>query len=84
MAHKTISLNKESYRILKKLKRDYETYSDLIIRLFGRKKSVMADPLLEYAGVFSDDDFWKDFENIIQEQRNSNLSQEFPQKKTNK
>ena len=76
MTNKIISLNEESYMILKKLKRENESFSDLILRLCKKKVSGEGDPLLEYAGVFSDDEFWEDFEGIIKEVRNSHLTEE--------
>lgn len=37
MTNKIISLNEESYMILKKLKRENESFSDLILRLCKKR-----------------------------------------------
>ena len=75
MTQKTISLNEKSYKLLKKLKKKNESYSDLIIRLCGTQNPSQNDPLLEYAGIFSEDkEFWEEIEKIIKDHRESNLT----------
>lgn len=75
MTQKTISLNEKSYILLKKLKKENESYSDLIIRLCRIQNPSQSDPLLEYAGIFSEDkEFWEEIEKIIKDHRDSHLT----------
>ena len=77
MTQKTISLNENSYKQLKKLKKKNESYSDLIIRLCNLRNPVLNDPLLEFSGIFSEDEeLWEEIENIIQNHRKSHLTNE--------
>lgn len=77
MTQKTISLNQYSYNMLKKLKRKNESYSDLIIRLCKILDPSENDPLLEFAGIFKDDDdLWEDIEKVIKEHRDIHLTNE--------
>ena len=77
MTQKTISLNENSYKQLKKLKKKNESYSDLIIRLCNLRNPVLNDPLLEFSGIFSEDEeLWVEIENIIQNHRKSHLTNE--------
>ena len=77
MTQKTISLNEKSYKILKKLKKRYEFYSDLITRLCNLQDPSLNDPLLEYSGIFSEDaDLWEEIEETIRNHRNSHLTSE--------
>jgi len=77
MTQKTISLNENSYKILKKLKKKNESYSDLIIRLCNLQDPSLNDPLLEYSGIFSEDeDLWEKIEEAINNHRNSHLTSE--------
>jgi len=77
MTQKTISLNENSYRVLKKLKKKNETYSELIIRLCNLQNPVLNDPLLEFSGIFSEDnEFWEEIENFIRNHRKSHLTNE--------
>lgn len=72
---KTISLNEKSYKILKKLKKKNESYSELIIRLCNLQDPSLNDPLLEHSGIFSeDDDLWEKIEETIRNHRNSHLT----------
>ena len=75
MTQKTISLNENSYKQLKKLKKKNESYSELIIRLCNLRNPVLNDPLLEFSGIFSEDEeLWEEIENIIQNHRKSHLT----------
>lgn len=77
MTQKTISLNEKSYKILKKLKKKKESYSDLIIRLCNLQDPSLIDPLLEYSGIFSEDEnLWEKIEETIKNHRNSHLTSE--------
>jgi predicted CopG family antitoxin len=77
MTQKTISLNENSYKQLKKLKKKNESYSDLIIRLCNLRNPVLNDPLLEFSGIFSEDEeLWVEIEKIIQNHRKSHLTYE--------
>jgi predicted CopG family antitoxin len=77
MTQKTISLNENSYKQLKKLKKKNESYSDLIIRLCNLRNPVLNDPLLEFSGIFSEDEeLWVEIEKIIQNHRKSHLTNE--------
>ena len=77
MTQKTISLNEKSYRMLKKLKRENESFSDLIMRLCETQDPTKSDPLLEYVGIFSEDEkLWGDIEDIIKAHRDSHLTDE--------
>jgi len=74
MTQKTISLNEKSYRMLRKLKKENESYSDLIIRLCSMQDPFLKDPLLEFSGIFSaDNDLWEEIENLIKSYRSSYL-----------
>jgi len=77
MTQKTISLNEKAYKILKSLKKKNESYSELVIRLLSTQESTFNDPLLEYAGIFSeDDDLWDEIEKIIKQHRENHLINE--------
>ena len=77
MTQKTISLNEYSYKLLKKLKKKNETYSDLIIRLCNVQDPVLNDPLLEYAGIFSEEnELWDEIEKVIKKHREAHLTSE--------
>jgi len=77
MTQKTISLNENSYKQLKKLKKKNESYSELIIRLCNLRNPVLNDPLLEFSGIFSEDEeLWEEIENILQNHRKSHLTNE--------
>ena len=75
MTQKTISLNEKSYKMLKRLKKENESYSDLIIRLCSMQDPFLKDPLLEFSGIFSDDnDLWEEIESLIKTYRSSYLA----------
>ncbi|MCK4380619.1 MAG: antitoxin VapB family protein [Candidatus Lokiarchaeota archaeon] len=75
MTQKTISLNEKSYKMLKKLKKENESYSDLIIRLCSMQDPFLKDPLLEFSGIFSEDnELWEEIEQVIKSYRNLHLT----------
>ncbi|TFG01751.1 MAG: hypothetical protein EU540_02990 [Promethearchaeota archaeon] len=78
MTQKTISLNEKAYKILRKFKKDKESYSDLIIRLCDvQEKKENEDILLKYIGVFKDNsDYWEQVEKEIQKERDLHLTSE--------
>jgi predicted CopG family antitoxin len=77
MTQKTISLNEKSYNILKKMKKKGESYSDLIIRLCNICHPSKNDPLLEYAGIFNEDEeFWNKIADIVKDYREQHLTNE--------
>ncbi len=78
MTQKTISLNEKSFKLLKNLKKKNESYSDLIMRLCALQDPTLYDPLLEYVGIFSEDeDLWEEIEKVVKEHRNSHQTSEF-------
>lgn len=78
MTQKTISLNVKAYKILRKFKKNKESYSDLIIRLCKVKENEeKEDILLKYMGLFKDNsDYWEKVEKEIQKERNYHLTSE--------
>lgn len=78
MTQKTISLNEKAYKILRKFKRNKESYSELIIRLCEvQKNEEKEDILLKYIGLFKDNsDYWEQVEKEIQKERNHHLTSE--------
>ena len=59
------------------MKKKNESYSDLIIRLCNLRNPVLNDPLLEFSGIFSEDEeLWVEIEKIIQNHRKSHLTNE--------
>ena len=62
MATKTISISEDAYNILKSKKETNESFSDIIIKLLGKKK------LSSFYGILSDKSA-KDFEYNIKESR---------------
>lgn len=75
MTQNTISLNEKAYNLLKKRKKEKETYSDIIIRLCTTQdQKSEEDFLLKYIGAFKDDqEHWDDIENQIRKHRNSHF-----------
>ena len=61
---KVISLSEEAYKILKKLKKSEESFSDVIIRII---KGSEVKPLTEYAGKWVGNDIDEIFKNILSE-----------------
>lgn len=56
MAHKTLTISEEAYEALARLKKEGESFTDLIKRITAlvRKK-----PLSEFAGILDDEQFEK-------------------------
>ncbi|BAJ50416.1 hypothetical protein CSUB_C0556 [Candidatus Caldarchaeum subterraneum] len=61
---KVISLSDEAYAALKRIKREGESFSDVVLRLVGQAKY---RPLSEFAGRWAGDDIDKVFEEILRE-----------------
>ncbi len=77
MTQKTISLNEKSYKLLSKLKKKNESYSELIMRLCALQDPSQYDPLLEFRGILRENgDLWKDIEKLIKQNRYEHLIDE--------
>ncbi len=65
MAHKTLTISEEAYEMLAELKKEGESFTDLILRIAAplRKKK-----LSEFAGIMAGPEY-DDFENAILELR---------------
>ncbi|MDJ0270636.1 MAG: antitoxin VapB family protein [Aigarchaeota archaeon] len=61
---KVISLSDEAYTALKRIKREGESFSDVILRLVGQVKY---RPLSEFAGRWAGNDIDNVFEEILRE-----------------
>lgn len=61
---KVISLSDEAYRTLKKMKRDGESFSDVIIRMARMTKT---RPLTDFSGKWAGNDLDDVFKNIFSE-----------------
>ncbi|MBI3051018.1 antitoxin VapB family protein [Candidatus Woesearchaeota archaeon] len=70
MAKKTISLTEEAYKLLLRNKRPGESFSELIVEGFGKKKR-----LLDYAGIWESmpADGWKEIERGVAEARKGTM-----------
>ena len=64
MTYKTVSLNIEAYELLKKIKKEEESFSDVIIRLI---KQPDIKEILNYFGSMEDDLPDDDIKNFISE-----------------
>ncbi len=60
-AMKTITIKDEVYEELRKLKREGESFSDVIMRLLKRREV----DLLAFYGAFSDRETWREIEEEI-------------------
>ncbi len=78
MGQKTISLNEKAYKKLKKLKKEGESYSDLVLRLCtSEEKTDEEDILLKFIGAFKGDAlYWEKVEQQIQKNREAHLTSE--------
>ncbi len=78
MAHKTLTISEEAYEALAELKKEGESFTDLIKRITAplRKKK-----LSEFAGIMAGPEY-DDFEKAVLELRNSNSKMQVS--KTNK
>jgi predicted CopG family antitoxin len=65
---KIVSLSDKAYEALKKLKRDGESFSDVVRRLTSEEE---ANSLLPFAGKWAGDDSEKIFERIEEDRRKS-------------
>jgi predicted CopG family antitoxin len=70
---RVISLSDEAYRILKKLKREKESFSDVIIRIV---RGLERKPLSDFSGKWVGEDLERVFRNI-QLEREGVRSREF-------
>ncbi|NPA76396.1 MAG: antitoxin [Candidatus Diapherotrites archaeon] len=55
MAVKTITIREDAYRLLKSVKKPDESFSDVIIRILGKKRSGK-DVLKELSGLYGIDE----------------------------
>lgn len=69
MTHKTISLSERAYKLLKKVKREGESFSKLIERLISKKDN----PWLMMQNQF-DPEFFDDLKENIRTIRDKNLT----------
>jgi len=65
---KVISLSDEAYAALKRIKREGESFSDVIMRIVSQAKY---RPLSEFAGRWSGEDIDEVFREILQERERS-------------
>ncbi|MBO3839468.1 MAG: antitoxin VapB family protein [Thermoproteota archaeon] len=71
MGHKTITISDEAYEALFRLKRDKESFTDVILRL---TKGKAGGTLLEYIrSLEPDEDFAKIMEEVVMERRKIRL-----------
>lgn len=71
MGHKTITISDEAYESLSRLKRDRESFTDVILRL---TRSRASGTLLEYIRLLEpDEDFAKIMEEVVKERRKISL-----------
>lgn len=63
---KIVSLSEKAYEALKKLKRDGESFSDVVRRLTSEEE---CKSLLPFAGKWAGDDSEKVFESIAEDRR---------------
>jgi len=61
---KVISLSEEAYKVLKRLKRRGESFSDVVIKI---TKNMESRSLLEFAGAWTGNDIDGVFEKILHE-----------------
>ncbi len=67
MTQKTVSLSEEAYEKLRRVKKEGESFSQLILRLIEREVNVS---ILDFAGAFAEgSDEWETIEKGIYERR---------------
>lgn len=66
MTQKTLSLTKEAYEHLSRLKRKDESFSQLILRLTG---DANRNDIMAFAGIWKDDNEWDAIEKQIYQRR---------------
>ncbi|MBS7626333.1 antitoxin VapB family protein [Candidatus Bathyarchaeota archaeon] len=72
MAHKTITISEEAYRALAELKERNESFTDVILRITGKREE---GNLLDYIrSLEPDEEFAETLENIVRERRKVSLS----------
>ena len=72
MAHKTITISEEAYKILSKTKREKESFTEVIIRIIGKKEE---GNLLDYIrSLKPDEELAKALEDILEERKKISLS----------
>lgn len=71
MGHKTITISDEAYEALSRLKKDRESFTDVILRLTRSKAS---GTILEYIrSLKPDEDFARIMEEVVAERRKISL-----------
>ncbi|MFX0098435.1 MAG: antitoxin VapB family protein [Candidatus Hodarchaeota archaeon] len=68
MKQKTISLSEDAYNRLKSAKKDDESFSEFILRVFGPAEP---ENILSFAGALKDDDEWDKIQENIYNSRES-------------
>jgi predicted CopG family antitoxin len=63
---KVISLSEKAYGTLKKLKRQDESFSDVVLRLSGEEKR---ESILRFAGTWKGDDIDEVFSTVIKDRK---------------
>jgi predicted CopG family antitoxin len=72
LAHKTITISEEAYKILSKTKREKESFTEVIIRIIGKKEE---GNLLDYIrNLKPDEELAKTLEDILEERKKISLS----------
>ena len=67
MTQKTVSLSEEAYEKLKRVKKDGESFSQVILRLIDRKTNLN---ILDFAGAFEESsEEWETIEKEIYKRR---------------
>jgi predicted CopG family antitoxin len=70
---KVVSLSKKAYQTLKELKRPNESFSDVVIRISGRKQK---RSLLQFAGTLKDSDIEEVYYSQVKRDRELSTSRE--------
>ena len=70
---KVVSLSKKAYQTLKELKRPNESFSDVVIRISGRKQK---RSLLQFAGTLKDSDIEEVYYSQVKKDRELSTSRE--------
>ena len=70
---KVVSLSKKAYQTLKELKRPNESFSDVVMRISGRKQK---RSLLQFAGTLKDSDIEEVYYSQLKRDRELSTSRE--------
>jgi predicted CopG family antitoxin len=70
---KVVSLSKKAYQTLKDLKRPNESFSDVVIRISGRKQK---RSFLRFAGILKDSDIEEVYYSQVKKYRELSTSRE--------